>query len=77
MKPEIVGSRIKALLLLHNMKRVYLAKQMGISYNTLSKKLNGQREFSIQEMYKIKDIFNLDNDLCANIFFKEIYLMQI
>lgn len=54
MNPEIIGNRIKALMTIRNIKRSYLAKELGISYNTLTKKLNGQREFGINEIWKIK-----------------------
>lgn len=50
-------------------KRSYLAKKIGISYNTLTKKLNGQKEFSAIEISKIKCFLELDDELSANIFF--------
>ena len=60
MNPEIIGNRIKALMTIRNIKRSYLAKELGISYNTLTKKLNGQREFGINEIWKIKEVLGLD-----------------
>lgn len=66
---EDVGQKIKALLEIKNIKRTYLAKEMGISYNTLTKKLNGQREFTLYEIYKIQKIFNIDNDTYSKIIF--------
>lgn len=70
-----IGNRIKALMTIRDLKRSYIAKKLGISYNTLTKKLNGQREFSINEIMKIKEIFDLDVDLCANIFFNPDFLL--
>ena len=71
-----IGNRIKALMAIREFKRSYIAKKLGISYNTLTKKLNGQREFSINEIIKIKEIFDLDEDLCANIFFNPNFLLS-
>lgn len=75
MNPQIIGNRIKALMAIRNIKRKDLAAQLDISYNTLTKKLNGQREFNINEMLKLKEILCLDVDLCANIFFNSEFLV--
>lgn len=69
MDPKIIGQRLKKLMARKQIKRSYLAKKIGISYNTLTKKLNGQREFSAIEIAKIKCYLELDNELSANIFF--------
>jgi len=69
MNPEVIGARIKILMTIKDVKRSYLAKKLGISYNTITKKLNGQREFSIIEIVKIREILDIDNELCASIFF--------
>ena len=76
MNPEIIGNRIKALMTIRNIKRSYLAKELGISYNTLTKKLNGQREFGINEIWKIKEVLGLDKEMCANIFFNPKFLID-
>ncbi len=76
MNTELIGKKIKALMTVRNIKRSDLANQLGISYNTLTKKLNGKREFSINEILKIKEIFHMDVDLCANIFFNEEFLVS-
>ena len=52
-----------------------MAKELGISYNTLTKKLSGQREFTLDEVLKIKEILSLDVDLCANVFFNPDFLI--
>lgn len=77
MEPEIIGDRIKKLMSLRNIKRSYLAKKLGISYNTLTKKLNGQREFNLNEMWKIKEVLELDNKLCEDVFFNENFFIFI
>ena len=69
MDPKIIGQRLKTLMVKKQIKRSYLAKKIGISYNTLTKKLNGQREFSAIEIAKIKCFLELDDELSANIFF--------
>lgn len=75
MNPQLIGNRLKALMTIRNIKRKDLAIQLGISYNTLTKKLNGEREFNFNEVLKIKEIFALDVDLCANIFFNPEFLI--
>lgn len=76
MCPEDIGERLKSLLLMKDIKRSYLAKKIGISYNTLTNKLNGKGEFSAIEISKIKDILNLDVKLSSNIFFNPKYTIK-
>lgn len=71
MNPEIIGNRIKSILVLENIKRAYLAKKLNMSYNTLTKKLNGKREFSVIEITKLVEILNLDLETSANLFFNK------
>lgn len=74
MNPQLIGNRVKMLMTLNNIKRKDLAEEIGISYNTLTKKINGQREFCINEILKMKEIFNLDLETFANIFFNPEFL---
>lgn len=76
MDTELIGKKIKALMTVRNIKRSDLANELGVSYNTLTKKLNGKREFSINEILKIKEVFNMDVELCANIFFNDDFLIS-
>ena len=69
MDPKLIGKRIKILMEEKQIKRSYLAKKIGISYNTLTKKLKGQREFSAIEISKIKSCLQLDDELSAKVFF--------
>lgn len=69
MDARIIGSRLKILMQNKQIKRSYMAKKIGISYNTLTKKLNGQTEFSAIEIARIKNFLKLDQELSANIFF--------
>lgn len=66
-----IGIRIKALMKLKSVKRCYLAKELGISYNTLTKKLNGQREFTIVEILKMQEIFKIESSVFGNIIFND------
>ena len=75
MNPQIIGNRLKALMTIRGIKRRNLAQELGISYNTLTKKLSGQREFTLDEVLKIKEILSLDVDLCANVFFNPDFLI--
>lgn len=69
MDSKLIGKRLKLLMQERQIKRSYLAKMIGISYNTLTKKLNGQRDFSAIEITKIKNFLELDDNLSINIFF--------
>ena len=73
MNPEIIGKRIKVLMINKGIKRSYLAKKLKISYNTLTNKLNGKSEFSAIQMSMIKQLLELDDDLSVNIFFNPKY----
>lgn len=70
------GKRIKALMELKNLKRSYLAEKLDITYNTLTKKLNGQREFTFLEILKMKDIFNIDIKTYSNIMLNDDFLLN-
>lgn len=69
MDNEIIGKKVKALMIIKNIKRSELAEKLGITYNTLTRKLNGREEFYINEILKMKDIFDMDIELCARVFF--------
>ena len=65
----IIGKRIKIMMEIKEVKRSYLAKKMHISYNTLTKKLNGAREISLNEADIIIKELDIPLDLAANILF--------
>lgn len=77
MNPEIIGNRIKTLMINKGIKRDYMAKKLKISYNTLTNKLNGKSEFSAIQMSMIKELLNLDNELSINVFFNPNYEIKI
>lgn len=69
MDSKIIGNRLKILIEKKQIKRKELAKNIGISYNTLTRKLNGHADFSALEISKIKYLLELDDKFCANLFF--------
>ena len=69
-----LGSRIKGLLDFKNIKRSYMAEKLDISYNTLTKKLNGEREFKISEIFKMSEVFNMDVKTFLDILLREKFL---
>ncbi len=69
MDSELIGRRIKTLIRYRGIKRSYVAHKMGISYNTLTNKLNGKGEFSAIQIVKLREILELDDELSINIFF--------
>lgn len=76
MDSKTIGDRIRLLMASRNMKATKLAKKLEISYPTLIKKLNGDREFCNTEILKLTEIFNMDIDLCANIFFNSNFNLE-
>ena len=76
MDPKLIGKRLKILMEKKEIKRSYLAKKIGISYNTLTKKLNGQREFSAIEINQLKNLLDLDEKLSANLFFNPEFVFD-
>jgi len=78
MKPNSIeiGNRVKGIISIRNISRKELASKMKISYNTLTKKLNGKREFGNRDMIKLRDILKLDIQTCGNIFFSTEFLNE-
>lgn len=72
MEPEIVGKRIKVLLEKYNISEKEFSKRLGINLENLNSKLEGKEEFYLNEMLKIKEIFQLDDKSCDELFFKEM-----
>lgn len=46
-----------------------LAELLGISYQSVSIKINGKKDFTRTEIFKIKYFYNLTNDEIGDIFF--------
>ena len=62
MNNKIIGQRINTLLAIKNMKQKELAKELGITDNTVSYFVNGSRVPNIQQIIKISQIFNVSTD---------------
>lgn len=71
-----IGNRIKGLLNIFHISRAKLAKEMNVSYNTLTKKLNGKREFTYKDFKTIKRVFGLNYEVCGDIFFNPMFLVE-
>lgn len=71
MEPEIVGKRVIELMKKHNITVEELSLKMGLKKKKLEAKLKGKEEFYINEMRKIKKIFNLNVEECHKLFFQE------
>lgn len=71
MEPEIVGNRVMKLIKEHKMEIEELAKKMNLKQSALKGKLEGKEEFYLEEMMKIKNIFQLDTKSCDELFFQE------
>lgn len=61
---------IKAKMAEKNMRQFELADELGMSANSLSRKLSGKREFTIAEATAMCEILGLSNP--ADIFFDTI-----
>ena len=50
-------------------KRTYIAEKVNITPQGLSNKLNGMREFTVGEMFRISDVLSLTDEEKIQIFF--------
>ena len=65
-------NKLKALLVLHGETAGALAKALGITPHTLSAKLHGRKgDFTRNEIYLIKDRYNLTASEVDEIFFDD------
>lgn len=72
MEPEIVGKRVMKLIEKNQIETKEVAQKMGIGIEELKKKLQGEEEFYLDEMQKIKEIFQLNAKECHELFFEKI-----
>ena len=71
MEPKVIGNRIKELMNIEAVTEGKLAQNLKLTLLELEKKLNGEEEFYISEMMKIKELFNLNLDVFAKLFFEK------
>lgn len=53
-------NRIKNILELKGIKQVWLAKQLGKSYNMINSYVQNRRQPSLEDLFKIADILEVD-----------------
>ena len=76
MESKIIGNRIKELMNIEGISEKSLAKSLNLTVVKLEKKLNGEEEFYISEMTKIKEIFKLNLDVFAKLFFEKDFSLS-
>ena len=69
MNSSKIINNVKKLMDINNVGEKELSKQLNISLATMKKKINGDSKFYINEIEKIKEIFELDTDTFARMFF--------
>ncbi len=69
MEPKVVGKRVKKLIEDYNIDKQFLATNLNISLKELEEKLEGKQEFFVSDVIIITELFNLDINTVAQIFF--------
>lgn len=70
MEAKIIGNRIRELMQIEGIKEKELADNLNITPIELERKLKGEEEFYISQMMKIKELFHLNLDVFAKLFFE-------
>lgn len=55
------ANRVRAKMKENGMTQADVAKFIGISANSLSRKLNGKRDFSLSEVLRLSEVLKIDN----------------
>lgn len=55
----MIGHKLKVLRAQHNLRQIDVAKKLGVSISTYSQKEQGIREFTVSEINKILELFNV------------------
>ncbi len=76
MEAKIVGNRIKEIMTIEKIDENELAHKLNITILKLEKKLNGEEEFNLSEIMKIKEIFNLTLEIFAKLFFEKYFEIE-
>lgn len=61
---------LRAEMARHNMTMTNISKEMGIAKSSLSERLNGKRQITVNEAIKIKSV--IGTDLSLEELFKEV-----
>ena len=66
---DLKTNALKGKFVENGLTQQQVADNLGINVATLSRKLNGQQEFSRLECAKLKKLLNLDENAFVSIFF--------
>ena len=61
-------AHLRALMVEHEYDQTQLARKLGISYTTMSTRLNRRSAWTIDEMYLIMDLFSVPHERLHEIF---------
>lgn len=75
-KYRINTALLKGVLTANNMSVLDLGRSLGLAQVTIYRKVNGQRQFTVGELYRIKELLGLDHDMIDRIFYPEIILSK-
>lgn len=62
-------AQLKNVIRESGMKKTYIAKEMGITNQSLHNKLSNRREFKASEIIKLCDLLSISNEERDHIFF--------
>lgn len=62
----MIGNNINNAIIESGLKKNFIAKKLGIKYDTLRKKLNGETEFKISEVVELSKILNIKMEVLLN-----------
>lgn len=68
MNDKINSNELKAELARKGLTQMDLARRMGLSWTGFWYKVTGKNSFTVDEVRKIRDILNLDDEAIKNIF---------
>lgn len=54
-----VAEEIRAHMARRRLSQVYTAAQLGISTSSMSRRLQGESEFTVSELYRLAEIFGI------------------
>lgn len=65
-------NKLRAMMALYGDSGVTLAKALGMSQQSLSAKINGKRDFTQREIWRIKERYDLTPSQVDEIFFAQL-----
>lgn len=70
-------NKLRSVMVLHGDNGVKLARALGISQNSLSKKMTGKSQFTQDEIWQIKERYGLTPVEVDEIFLPRVYPKKI